>query len=87
MISTCLRTAKLSVASIRPMPRRSHHGDRTPTHGYEPTREAAMAAFAKRAGGGNDAGFIVHKCHNESNFTKLAVVEQASPNYRPNRHG
>jgi len=21
--------------------------DRTPTHGYEPTREAAMAAFAK----------------------------------------
>jgi len=24
-----------------------HHEDRTPTHGYEPTREAAMAAFAK----------------------------------------
>jgi len=24
-----------------------HHGDRTPTHGYEATREAAMAAFAK----------------------------------------
>jgi hypothetical protein len=24
-----------------------HHRDRTPTHGYEPTREAAMAAFAK----------------------------------------
>jgi hypothetical protein len=23
------------------------HGDRTPTHGYEATREAAMAAFAK----------------------------------------
>jgi hypothetical protein len=23
------------------------HRDRTPTHGYEPTREAAMAAFAK----------------------------------------
>jgi hypothetical protein len=23
------------------------HEDRTPTHGYEPTREAAMAAFAK----------------------------------------
>jgi hypothetical protein len=21
-----------------------HHEDRTPTHGYEPTREAAMAA-------------------------------------------
>jgi hypothetical protein len=25
-----------------------HHEDRTPTHGYEATREAAMAAFAKR---------------------------------------
>jgi hypothetical protein len=24
-----------------------HHEDRTPTHGYEPTRESAMAAFAK----------------------------------------
>jgi predicted secreted Zn-dependent protease len=24
-----------------------HHEDRTPTHGFEPTREAAMAAFAK----------------------------------------
>jgi hypothetical protein len=23
------------------------HGDRWPTYGYEPTREAAMAAFAK----------------------------------------
>ena len=24
-----------------------YHEDRTPTHGYEPTREAAMAAFAR----------------------------------------
>ena len=24
-----------------------HHEDRTPTHGYEATREAAMTAFAK----------------------------------------
>ena len=24
-----------------------YHEDRTPTHGYEPTREAAMAAFAQ----------------------------------------
>jgi hypothetical protein len=24
-----------------------YHEDRTPTHGYEPTREAAMATFAK----------------------------------------
>jgi hypothetical protein len=31
------------------------HEDRTPTHGYEATREAAMAAFAKRVGGGNNA--------------------------------
>ena len=28
-----------------------HHEDRTPAHGYEPTREAAMAAFAKSGGG------------------------------------
>jgi len=28
--------------------------DRTPTHGYEATREAAMAAFAKRAGAVNE---------------------------------
>jgi hypothetical protein len=32
-----------------------YHEDRTPTHGYEATREAAMAAFAKRVGGGGDA--------------------------------
>jgi hypothetical protein len=24
-----------------------YHEDRSPTHGYEPTREAAMAAFAR----------------------------------------
>jgi len=24
-----------------------HHKDRAPTHGYAPTREAAMTAFAK----------------------------------------
>jgi hypothetical protein len=24
-----------------------HHEDRTPTHGYEPTRKAAMEAFEK----------------------------------------
>jgi len=24
-----------------------HHEDRTPIYGYEPTRDAAMAAFAK----------------------------------------
>jgi hypothetical protein len=25
-----------------------HHDDRTPTHGYEATRQAAMQAFARR---------------------------------------
>jgi hypothetical protein len=25
-----------------------YHEDRTPTHGYEPTREGAMQAFARR---------------------------------------
>jgi hypothetical protein len=30
------------------------HEDRTPTHSYEPTREAAMAAFAKRVGSGSE---------------------------------
>ena len=30
----------------------SKHEDRTPTHGYEPTREAAMAAFAKKLAAG-----------------------------------
>jgi hypothetical protein len=30
-----------------------HHEDRTPTHGYAETREAARAAFAK-SGAGND---------------------------------
>jgi hypothetical protein len=29
-----------------------HHEDHTPTHGYEPTRDGAMAAFARRVGGG-----------------------------------
>jgi hypothetical protein len=29
------------------MPAFGHHEDRIPTHGDEPTREAAMAAFAK----------------------------------------
>jgi hypothetical protein len=29
----------------------AQHEDRTPTHGYEPTREATMAVFAKSCGG------------------------------------
>ena len=31
-----------------------HHEDRTTTHGYEPTREAAMT-HSRRAGGGSEA--------------------------------
>jgi len=30
------------------------HEDRMPPHGYAATREAAMAAFAKRVGGGSE---------------------------------
>jgi hypothetical protein len=32
-----------------------HHEDRTPTHGSEATREAAMAAFAKSCDGNSPA--------------------------------
>ena len=32
-----------------------YHRDRTPSYGYEPTREAAMAAFAK-SGAGSSCG-------------------------------
>ena len=56
--STCSPTASWSVASCEVaaapegMPWMwtlgfGYHEDRTPTHGYEATREAAMAAFAK----------------------------------------
>ena len=39
-----------------------YHKDRTPTHGYEPTREAAMAAFAKSwRGGGKKARKLTAK--------------------------
>jgi hypothetical protein len=31
-----------------------HHEDRTPAHGFEPTREAAMAGHSLRAGDGTD---------------------------------
>jgi hypothetical protein len=34
----------LAPAAKRPL---SYHEDRTPTRGYEPTREAAMQAFAR----------------------------------------
>jgi hypothetical protein len=56
MITTCSRMIGLSVASIRLTRHRSENRgcgrslsgkDRTPTHGYAATREAAMAAFAK----------------------------------------
>jgi hypothetical protein len=58
MITTCLPTTKLSFASIKanaaPVDSQWmwtlafwHDEDRTPTHGYEAAREAAMAAFTK----------------------------------------
>jgi hypothetical protein len=34
-----------------------YHEDRTPTHGYEPTRDAAMAAFANVGAGVRHVGF------------------------------
>jgi hypothetical protein len=30
-----------------------HHEDRTPTHGYDPTREAAIGSIRQEAGGGS----------------------------------
>ena len=58
MISTYSPTAPLSAcilkvhaAPVDSLWLRTHafgqHEDRTPIYGYEPTREAAMAAFAK----------------------------------------
>jgi len=32
-----------------------HHEDRTPTHDYEPTREAAMAAFRQDLAAGSSS--------------------------------
>jgi hypothetical protein len=34
------------------------HEDRMPTHGYEPTREAAMVVFAKRLARGSPFGNV-----------------------------
>ena len=34
------------------------HEDRTPTHGYEPTREDAMAAFARASGGSGGSSAV-----------------------------
>jgi hypothetical protein len=61
-IATVLRREEGSVAMVRRIYKANaapvgspwmwtldfwHHEDRTPTHGYAETREAAMAAFAK----------------------------------------
>jgi hypothetical protein len=35
------------LARMAPRSATGDHAERTPTHGYEPTREAAMAAFTK----------------------------------------
>jgi hypothetical protein len=44
------RVMKVHAAPVSPWmwtPAFGHHEDRTPTHGYAATREAAVAAFAK----------------------------------------
>jgi hypothetical protein len=51
-LDTCAKNHMLAAASPMGTPWMwtliyGHHEDRSPTHGYEPTREAAMAAFAK----------------------------------------
>jgi hypothetical protein len=46
-----------------------HHEDRWPTHGYEPTRETAMAAFRKRLAAGAQA-----KVAAANNVVPLAVA-------------
>jgi hypothetical protein len=52
-----------------------HHAGRTPTHGYEATREAAMAAFAKSWG---SADFF------SGSFLKFGPVQTPHP---PQREG
>jgi hypothetical protein len=55
------------------------HRDRSPTRGYEPTREAAMAAFAKSCGAGASANFANY-------FSRsIAIVRTAHParNHKP----
>src|SRR5262249_5465034 len=58
LVSTAQWTHKRTLAF-------GQHEDRTPTHGYEPTREAAMAAFTKEPGGRSSGGSNQHPAHLE----------------------
>ena len=55
-----------------------YHEDRTPTHGYEPTREAAMAAFAKSWQRSSAVeACLLRGC--TSAFGGRAVIQRTSP--------
>jgi hypothetical protein len=56
-----------------------HHEDRTPTHGYEATREAAMAAFAKFGGGNRPALALARPL-------ARSLGEHTMKNWHPNWH-
>jgi hypothetical protein len=59
MVAAARRTVRPAAAAAAPVSRPLRLSrDRTPTHGYSATREAAMAAFAK-AGGGSEAFLIL----------------------------
>jgi hypothetical protein len=55
-----------------------HHKDRTPTHGYAATREAAMAAFAKSAAGVGI--WSSSKCGSPRRLLRRNVREHKMPN-------
>src|SRR5215467_15290547 len=55
-----------------------HHDDRTPIYGYEPTREAAMAAFAKSWQRSSAVeACLLRGC--TSAFGGRAVIQRTSP--------
>jgi hypothetical protein len=62
------------------------HEDRTPTHGYEPTREAAMAAFAKGGGGSERRGQAGWWLDSERTAPVKANQRLTVANPRPRRH-
>ena len=63
-----------------------HQEDRTPTHGYEPTREAAMAAFAKSWPPGNSPRPPLAKpLAAFGGATPINANEKLAPELAPNR--
>jgi hypothetical protein len=61
-----------------------HHADRTPTHGYAATREAAMTAFAKRlaAGVGMAKAAKELRCREARSGGRIGQKEKAVVNCR-----